>query len=106
MGPLLFVIYYNDLPFQLKCLIHAYADDSTMSSSAAELQSISDILTENCGRVSKWMRQNRLKVNPEKTHLLTVGTSPRVDQLTSSIEVKMDGIQLKENPEKSEQLLA
>ena len=50
------------------------------------------------------MRQNRLKVNPEKTHLLTVGTSTRVDQLMSSIEVKMDGIQLKENPEKSEQL--
>ena len=31
LGPLLFLIFYNDLPYSLNCHIDSYADDSTMT---------------------------------------------------------------------------
>ena len=31
LGPLLFLIFYNDLPLSLNCPLDAYADDSTLS---------------------------------------------------------------------------
>ena len=51
------------------------------------------------------MLGNRLKLNADKTHLMTVGTGVRLRMQTSVVEVMMDGVQLKENEDKSEKLL-
>ena len=40
LGPLLFLIFFNDLPRYLSCDIEAYADDSTLSTSAKSVQSV------------------------------------------------------------------
>jgi hypothetical protein len=105
LGPLFFLIFYNDLPFSLRCEIEAYADDSTMSFSDNNVDMIGDNLTENCARVSLWMKENRFKLNADKTHLITVGTSQRVNGLPHHVEVEMDGIKLTENPQRCEALL-
>ena len=55
LGPLLFLIYYNDLPYSLSCQIDAYADDSTITVSANTVAEISDSLTQNCIVVKDWM---------------------------------------------------
>ena len=104
-GPLFFLIFYNDLPYSLGCEVDAYADDSTMSFSAKAVDTIGSNLTENCSKVSLWMRENKLKLNADKTHLITVGTSQRVNKLHESVKVEMDGIILKENQQKYEDLL-
>ena len=96
MGPLFFLIFYNDLPYSLKCDIGAYADDSTMSHSAENVSMIGENLTSNCAEVSNWMEMNKLKPNAGKTHILTVGTSIRVNNLTSPVEVVMDNVSLQE----------
>ena len=50
------------------------------------------------------MLQNRLKLNNEKTHILTVGTSQRLRQ-SSSVHVSMNDVTLEESTNKYEQLL-
>ena len=100
-----FLIFYNDLPFSLGCDIEAYADDSTLSFSGKDVGMVGNSLSSNCSKVSTWMKENRFKLNAEKTHLLTVGTSVRVDALDKPIEVEMDGIKLIENKERNEHLL-
>ena len=105
LGPLFFLIFFNDLPFTLQCDIEAYADDSTISATGKDVETIGDILTGNCAKVSRWMGENKFKLNAGKTHLLTVGTSTRVNKLASSVEVEMDNMQLKENVERYETLL-
>ena len=105
LGPLFFLIFYNDLPFNLDCEIEAYADDSTMSFSEKNTKTISETLTRNCAKVSTWMRQNRFKLNAEKTHVLTVGTYARVDNLENKVEVEMDSITVHEGDERCEKLL-
>ena len=105
LGPLFFLIFYNDLPFTLGCDIDAYADDSTMSFSGKNVDQIGNVLTNNCTKVSTWMEENKFKLNAGKTHLLTVGTSTRVNNLPSLVEVEMDSISLEENAERCETLL-
>ena len=68
-----------------------YADDSTMSATGSSVAEISEILTENCRKVSDWMIRNRFKLDADKTHLLTVGTAERL-RITDTLNVHMDGL--------------
>ena len=105
LGPLLFLIFYNDLPFSLQCDIDAYADDSTMSATGQTVTEISEKLTTSCELVVEWMNSNQFKLNASKTHLLTVGTEQRLKTLNNTVDVTMDGIKLKESDDKVELLL-
>ena len=69
------------------------------------VEEIGSKLTEDCNRVSKWMKENRLKLNPGKTHILTIGTEQKLRTLPAPVQVVMDGHLLKEDPSKSEFLL-
>ena len=105
LGPLFFLIFFNDLPTKIEEQIDCFADDSTMGASAADLVDISDRLSRECDNLSKWMQANRFKLNADKTHLMTVGTSTRLRQLQDNLVVKMDGVKLSESVEKCEELL-
>ena len=105
LGPLFFLVFFNDLLFSLTCRIDAYADDSTMSSTGPAITDIGETLSENCENVVNWMNRNKLKLNADKTHLLTVGTIQRLNSLSEPLKVTMDGLSLEENEEKCELLL-
>ena len=51
------------------------------------------------------MLSNKLKLNADKTHLITVGTQERLRNLTRHPQVQMDGVHLEEDQSKSESLL-
>ena len=105
LGPLFFLIYYNDLLSSLDCSIDAYADDSTLSATGKNVEEISNTLTENSRKVVDWMASNKFKLNASKTHLLTVGTGERLRNLESGVNVTMDGVQLEESDGACELLL-
>ena len=105
LGPLLFLIYYNDLLSSLDCSIDAYADDSTMSATGKTVAEVSATLTGDCGRVVDWMASNQFKLNASKTHLMTVGTGERLRGLETTVDVIMDGVQLVESKDHCELLL-
>ena len=82
-----------------------YADDSTLTATGKTTAEINSVLESNCAIVSNWMAENKLQLNAEKTHLLTLGTAERLRIPGNQVTVSMDGIILKERPEKSEILL-
>ena len=47
LGPLLFLIFYNDLPFLLDCEADAYADDTTMTVAGDTVEEIGTKMTDN-----------------------------------------------------------
>ena len=51
------------------------------------------------------MVRNKLKLNADKTHLMTVGTIERLRMLETKVTVVMDGCTLEESPDKVETLL-
>ena len=105
LGPLLFLIFYNNLPFFLNCEVDAYADNSTWTAAGETVEEISTKMTENCELVNGWMKGNKLKLNASKTHLMTVGTGARLRIQESSVVVSMDGCILGESRDKVETLL-
>ena len=107
LGPLLFIIFANDLPHSLTCHLDQYADDSTLSCTKATVAEINLELSENCDQVSTWMTQNELCLNADKTHLMVGGTSQRLLLVNpaENIDIKMENIQLTESDEKYEKLL-
>ena len=94
LGPLFFLIFYNDLMSTLTCDIEAFADDSTMSTTGKSFEEVSTALTENSEKVVEWMRMNQFKLNADKTHILTVGTAERLATLENEVDVTMDGVKL------------
>ena len=69
LGPSLFLVFYNDLPFTLTCDKEAYADDTTLYSSSVKITELETKLTNNCDNVSLWRAKNKLKFDGSKTHI-------------------------------------
>ena len=105
LGPLFFLLFVNDLPFILECDMEQYADDSTLSATGATGEDINTKLSSSYIAVSSWMASNQLKLNPDKTHLLTLGTDRRLRMQGNEISVAMDGVRLEQDAGKSETLL-
>ena len=105
LGPLFFLIFFNDLPNTLDNEVDNYADDTTITSTAKSTSEIGRKLTADCTKVSEWMRSNKLKLNPGKTHFMMIGTAERLRITPEAIQVTMDNIILEEDLEKSELLL-
>ena len=107
LGPLLFIIFANDLAFSLSCELDSYADDSTLTSTKKSIEEINIEMNENCRLVSQWMAQNQLCLNSDKTHLMIVGTGQRLKNMNpgNDLDITMDNHQLKETEEISETIL-
>jgi hypothetical protein len=82
-----------------------YADDSTLSATGKTTDLIDKNLESNCALVSNWMVENQLKLNADKTHILTLGTQERLSKPGNAVSITMDGFVLEESLEKSETLL-
>ena len=105
LGPLLFMLYVNDLPFLLSCNMDQYADDSTLYATGKSVSDINSTLDTSCKVVSNWMAENMLQLNANKTHVLTLGTKERLALPGNRVTVAMDDVLLEENPQHREVLL-
>ena len=67
LGPLLFLVYINDLPQGLRCNVKLFADDtslfSTITSPAISLSS----LNEDLVKITHWAYQLKMSFNPDIT---------------------------------------
>ena len=64
LGPLLFVIYINDLACSLENVsISMYADDTTIYTFAKSLNILQDVLSTAMSKVSIWCDNNYLLIN-------------------------------------------
>ena len=107
LGPLLFIVFANDLAHSLSCELDSYADDSTLTSTKDTMEEINAEMNENCALVSKWMGENELCLNADKTHLVIAGTSQRLCRMDpgNQLNITMDGYKLEESEEPSETIL-
>ena len=91
LGPLLFILYVNDLP---DCIRHSncvtYADDTTVFASSSISKNIEFALNEDMRRVCAWFQANRLKVNVDKTKFIVIHPL-RMEDKFSNINVFVNG---------------
>ena len=67
LGPLLFIIYINDLILGLESLPLIYADDTTLISSETDTHSTTRILNRDLTRISSWANKWKVKFNASKS---------------------------------------
>ena len=94
LGPLLFIIYMNDLPDVLRfCQVTLYADDTVLylaSKSTVDLQSETNA---DLRRICKWLQANQPTLNIKKSKFLLIGSSFRLSKV-GSILISADDIPL------------
>lgn len=68
LGPILFLVYINDLPEYIthsSCIL--YADDTTIYSSNTSLESLISYLNADVVKIVNWCRDNMLSINATKS---------------------------------------
>ena len=77
LGPLLFILYTNDLPNSLtnsKAIL--IADDTTIYTSSTNIVQLYESINRDLDSLSEWFRANRLSLNINKTHYMLFGQNP------------------------------
>ena len=89
-GPLLFLIYVNDLP---NCVensnIRMSADDTTLTASGKSIQQIESKINCDLINIKKWLLANKLSFNLTKTEYLVIGSPFNLNNLTSEPNIMM-----------------
>ena len=68
LGPLLSVLFVNDIPIVLEqCQILMYADDTVMYFTTSNAQEISSTLTSELAKINDWLVDNSLFIHQGKT---------------------------------------
>ena len=82
LGPLLFLIYINDLPFSLKkAKVTMYADNTRISYSSSSLEDVNQTLNNELSYLKKWLLGNKHSLNILKTQALVVGSQPKIKKI-------------------------
>ena len=71
MGLLLFLIFINDLPNDSKFLtFYLFADDTNIYYESSDLLNIQKVVNRELCKVCKWLEENRLSMNIDKTNFV------------------------------------
>ena len=67
LGPLLFLIFINDLPNATDFLTLLFADDTTFQISGVDIDQLYSIANSELEKSSVWFKANKLTLNVKKT---------------------------------------
>ena len=77
LGPLLFLIYINDLPLASKLFDLLFADDMTLLASASSVESLCTFVNSEFKKICDFFVSNKLMLHPDKTKMLFFSTTSR-----------------------------
>ena len=109
LGPLLFLLYINDLHDAIKyCMVHHFADDTNLLLFDSSLKSLQKKVNIDLKLLNHWLNANKISLNAKKTeYILFRHKQKLVDfnlkiklngkKLYSSSYIKYLGISLDEN---------
>ena len=73
IGPILFLIYINDLPnLSNSAVTTLYADDTTLTFSGSNSETLIDNVNLHLEKLKNWSISNRLTINASKTEFLVI----------------------------------
>ena len=96
LGPLLFLLYINDLP---DCLQHSsarmYADDTNLTITTKTVTKASETANEDLENVKQWLLANKLSLNLTKTEYMIIASNYKLDNLGTNQTIYIDRIPVK-----------
>ncbi len=71
LGPLLFLVYINDLPRNIDSQVRIFADDTTLFLETTDPFSCANTINRDLKKVSEWAKTWKMIFNPSKTETVT-----------------------------------
>ena len=93
LGPLLFLIYINDLYSSIKsCKVHHFADDTNLLHFSDSVKTLNKVINQDLKQLVHWLNANKIALNVSKTEL--VFFKPRKKQKDFDLNIKLAGKKL------------
>jgi len=93
LGPLLYLIYVNDIGNSCQSNILSFADDTTLYTSHSNIYQLFSIANEHLENVFDWFCSNRLSLNASKTKYLVISPPHMKPDLTDQ-SISINGVKL------------
>ena len=98
LGPLLFLIYINDLPLAVQgSTVSMYADDTSLCHQALNMTQLNGAINNDLKQLDAWLQGNKLSLNVTKTHSMLITTKQKRNILKSTdqnLELSIRGKEL------------
>ena len=78
LGPLLFLIFINDLPLSINLDSFLFADDTTALTSGHDIQITGNFVNAELQKLGLWLRSNELCINTNKTKVMVFSNKKNV----------------------------
>ena len=88
LGPLLFILYINDLPSSVNCTPRLFADDTCSLFSAPNPSKSHFDMKKDLNDISEWFTANKLTINPFKPNLLVI--PPKLSQPLPNVDLSIN----------------
>ena len=90
LGPLLFLIYINNLNEAIShSIIHHFADDTNILFSQKSLKKINKYINHDLSQIVRWLRANRISLNASKTEIILF--HPKTKTITKHLHFRING---------------
>ena len=90
LGPLLFILYINDIYMASnKTFFILFADDSSVFVQGKNVAGMSRLLNEELEKIRQWINCNKLSLNVDKTHCMLF--KQKQARQTANVNVKIEG---------------
>ena len=79
LGPILYLLYINDVPKTSNCTIATFADDTAVLATGNSIEESTVKLQRTADNIATWTRKWRIKLNEEKSTYINF-TNKKIDQ--------------------------
>ena len=88
LGPLLFLLYVNDLPKIIdNAKVYMYADETSLSHQNHNISQLNRDLNRDLEALDKWLRGNKLSLNVAKTQSMVISTKQKLKSQTDKLNL-------------------
>ena len=78
LGPLLFLLYINDLPQATNFFVRLFADDTFLCAQNKDLVALESQVNFELQKVYNWLASNRLSLNMDKSKFMLISNKKRI----------------------------